>query len=206
MVQKYLPEKTMSHAALNSLPVSFRKCVTVLIGAELFIVLIGVGTDGISLEALQTITRFSGRLSLLIFSIIFLFRRQVLANILSEHYYLIFAIVHGIHLTSYLWLSHATIIPYRLAGGALAYLFIFAMPWIHDSFLQNRISDKVYKISEQVYAYYVWFIFFMTYLPRVLGKLPQAGGTFMEHVTLMTIVCGLLITRMVLQLRRQTNR
>jgi len=39
-----------------------------------------------------------------------------------------------------------------------------------------------------IYLYYVWFIFFMAYLPRVRGELPHVGGYYSEFVVLLAWV------------------
>jgi hypothetical protein len=50
---------------------------------------------------------------------------------------------------------------------------------------------------EIVFQYYVWLIFFLTYLPRVQGTLPSAGGSYWEHVALLgwvSLLLGMKIT------------
>jgi hypothetical protein len=66
------------------------------------------------------------------------------------------------------------------------------MPMVQYYFEQGKIPLKKYSIAENVYLYYVWFIFFMSYLPRVQGKLPNAGGSYLEFVFLLSWVCMLL--------------
>ena len=114
---------------------------------------------------------------------------------LSDKPYLIFAIVHGIHLIELLLfvsLSGVKLIPIRLAGGFLAYVLIFLMPLFTAWKDAGKITLKKYLVLETVFYYYVWFIFFMTYLPRVQRKLPQAGGSYQEHVILLAWVCAML--------------
>jgi len=158
----------------------------VMIILELGVIALGIFSYGWNIEGLQAVTRFSGRLSLLIFSIIFLTRNR-------SNLYLTFAVAHGIHLVellSYVYLSGNAFNPVRAAGGMLAYAIIFIMPLIKE-------NNKRYKIFEQVYLYYVWFIFFMTYLPRVMGKFPNAGGSQTEFMILMAWVCLMLIYKVV---------
>ena len=165
---------------------------------EVGIALLAVINYGVTLEALQAITRVSGRASLAIFSFIFLFQHHRYINlksILSERYFLIFAIAHGIHLVellSYVYLSGIELVPYRVAGGFIAYSFIFAMPWLEKLHLQSKLSSKQFSITTLVYLYYVWLIFFMTYLSRVEGSFPNAGGSFIEHITLLGWVALML--------------
>jgi hypothetical protein len=153
---------------------------------------------GQSLEALQAVTRYSGRVSLFIFSIMFILLPQhepTLERILSTKPFLIFAVAHGIHLAellTYVYLSGNELIPIRLAGGFLAYAFIFVMPFIKGYAQTGKITVGRYKIAQTVYLYYVWFIFFMSYLPRVQGKLSNVGGQYWEFVVLLAWVCMML--------------
>ncbi|HEX6226428.1 MAG TPA: hypothetical protein VFZ52_18540 [Chryseolinea sp.] len=176
---------------------SSRKLIILFVAVEILIVVLGLVSDGYSLTALQTITRFSGRFSLFLFSAIFLLYNKpyTITAWLSNRYYLLFAIVHGIHLAellAFVYLSGAKLIPYRIAGGFVAYLFIFAMPLLQSYTLRGSISKRLYSIIETVFIYYVWLVFFLTYLPRVQGKLPQAGGSFAEHVALLGWISTLL--------------
>jgi hypothetical protein len=170
---------------------SFRNAFLSTLIIEVGIALLAVINYGVGLDALQALTRFSGRASLIIFSLIFLFQHHQfikIKSILSDKYYLVFAIAHGIHLAellTYVYLSGIRLIPIRLAGGFLAYLLIFAMPWMEVQFLQAKITSKQFSILTLIYLYYVWFIFFMTYLSRVQGTFPNAGGSYAEHVILL---------------------
>lgn len=165
---------------------------------EVGIALLAVINFGATLESLQAVTRFSGRASLLIFSLIFLFQNHKHLNvksILSEKYFLIFAIAHGIHLIqllSFVYLSGNKLIPIRLAGGFLAYVLIFIMPYAQSMFERNKISLKTFSTLTLIYLYYVWFIFFMSYLPRVRGTLPNVGGSYSEFVVLLAWVSILM--------------
>jgi len=165
---------------------------------EVGIALFAVINYGATLESLQAVTRFSGRASLLIFSVIFLFQNHKhlnVKNILSEKYFLVFAIAHGIHLLellSFVYLSGNPLIPIRLAGGFLAYVLIFIMPYAQSMFERNKLSLKAFSSLTLIYLYYVWFIFFMSYLPRVRGTLTNVGGSYSEFVVLLAWVSILM--------------
>lgn len=165
---------------------------------EVGIALLAVINYGTSLESLQAVTRFSGRASLAIFSVIFLFQNHRHVNvktILSDQYFLVFAIAHGIHLIqllTYVYLSGNELIPIRLAGGFLAYALIFIMPYAQQLSEKNKISAKAFSTLTLIYLYYVWFIFFMSYLPRVRGTLTHVGGSYSEFVVLLAWVSLLL--------------
>lgn len=151
--------------------------------------------DGFTLLALQTVTRFSGRLSLMVFSILFLLHGKNLDTLTSFKPYLIFAVVHGIHLIellSYVSLSGTNLIPIRVAGGALAYAFVFIMPLLDYKHLNGQLSKQKFSLCENVFLYYIWLIFFLTYLPRVQGRLPNVGGNYSEFVVLLAWVSTML--------------
>jgi hypothetical protein len=174
-----------------------KKIIILFVALEIAIVFIVILSDGYSLTSLQTITRFSGRISLLLFSVIFLLynKPKTIRAWLSDKFYLLFAIVHGIHLLellSFVYLSEIKLVPYRIAGGFLAYAYIFLMPLLQSYKNTSRISIRTFSIFETIFIYYVWLIFFLTYLPRVQGKVPQTGGSFAEHVALLGWISTLL--------------
>lgn len=177
---------------------TFRKVIVLVVILEFLIGAYAYFNYGFALEGLQAVTRYSGRLSLALFSIIFILLPQNelrAANIISSKPFHVFAVAHGIHLVelvTYVSLSGNDLIPIRLAGGFLAYAMIFAMPVIQDRHISGNITSKKYLIFQTVYLYYVWFIFFMSYLPRVQGKLLNVGGSYWEFVVLLSWVCMLL--------------
>jgi len=176
----------------------FKDALLSILIIEVGIALLAVINYGATLESLQAVTRFSGRASLLIFSLIFLFQNHKhlkVKSILSEKYFFIFAIAHGIHLVellSFVYLSGNPLIPIRLAGGFLAYVLIFMMPYAQSMFERNKLSLKAFSSLTLIYLYYVWFIFFMSYLPRVRGTLTNVGGSYSEFVVLLAWVSVLM--------------
>ena len=177
---------------------SFRWAVALVFTLEILVTLWAIASYGWGLEGLQATTRFSGRLSLALFSIIFLFserKPEIVQPVLSPKPYAVFAIAHGIHLgelLSFVWISKVELIPYRLIGGFLAYVLIFAMPYVQHLRMAGELSKRKYENIHTVYIYYVWLIFFMSYLPRVMGRLPNVGGYYQEFVVLLAWVCMLL--------------
>lgn len=159
---------------------------------------------GITLEAIHITTRFSGRLSLITFSFIQLTRGKPSATgWVSDKPFLLFAILHGIHLVellSYVIWSGTPLIPIRLLGGALAYVFIFIMPLLNAKFPESKM-----KKIEIAFFSYMWLIFFLTYLPRVLGKLPNVGGTFAEHLILFIWVILLGIIKVTVSFQNEAQ-
>jgi len=181
--------------------INVRSGTVIAIGVllEAAIIIYAVALNGFSLEALHVTTRFSGRLSLLAFSLILLLydKRGVIRLDVA---FLLFAILHGIHLVellSYVRLSGTEVIPIRVAGGFVAYAMIFAMPVMVARHHEGKLSTKNFNRIEAVYFIYVWLIFFLTYLPRVMGTLPNVGGTFTEHVILFSWIILLGVIKLV---------
>ena len=60
-----------------------------------------------------------------------------------------------------------------------------------------------------IYLYYVWLIFFMTYLSRVQGTFPKAGGSYAEHTMLLgwvALMLGIKISDLIFKKSAQHNR
>lgn len=157
---------------------------------------------GWTLGGLQATTRFSGRLSLAVFATIFLLypkNEEQLTRLLSPSFFLVFAVVHGIHLVellTYVWKSGIELVPTRVAGGFLAYSLIFAMPYLQELVKRGRLDAVRFNRVGYVYLFYVWFVFFMTYLARVRGTFPNAGGTYLEHAVLTGGVIAMLLIKL----------
>ncbi|HQQ97963.1 MAG TPA: hypothetical protein PLX35_11900 [Cyclobacteriaceae bacterium] len=187
------------------------KAILLTIVLELLLIVAPIWLHGISTEALQLITRYSGRLSLLIFAFLFIGHRQyeqVLQSLLSPDYFLVFAIAHGIHLLellSYVYLAGVELVPYRVAGGFIAYSLIFAMPWFQIRYMSGSFSTKNFVRVSWIYCYYVWLIFFMTYLGRLKGQFQNASPE-VEHWAGMILVVILFIWKTsTLLIRKQTT-
>jgi hypothetical protein len=178
------------------------KVFVIVLLLELFVAAIAISADGFSIWGLQTLTRYSGRLSLAVFSIIFIWHNRPgnMDVLLLRKPFHFFAIAHGIHLIellTFVYLAATPILSVRTLGGFVAYAFIFAMPFIADRREAGRLNASTYAIMEIVFQYYVWLIFFLTYLPRVQGTLPSAGGSYWEHVALLgwvSLLLGMKIT------------
>jgi hypothetical protein len=179
--------------------------------AEVVVAAVGILDFGWGIEGLQATTRFSGRLSLLIFSFIFLLHpgnKDFLSRLFSRNYFLFFAVAHGIHLAellSYVYLSGIALVPIRVAGGFMAYALIFLMPWFQQKFDAHTLDGKKFHALGSVYLFYVWFVFFMTYVARLNGSFQNAGGSYAEHATLMGWVCLILAIKIIRILLRHDS-
>lgn len=186
----------------------FERAFFFLVVAECALILLALFNHGYTLEGLQAVVRYSGRLSLILFSLIFLYHKNAptwLTGFLSPAYFLLFAVAHGIHLVelaSFVYFSNAHLIPIRVLGGFLAYVMIFVMPLLAYLQSSGKIKQSFYSKIEFVYLFYVWLIFFLTYLARVQGNLPMVGGSYAEHVVLFVGVCilfGVKVRQMILK-------
>ncbi len=190
-----------------------RNAILLVVLAEIAMAALGINNYGWNVEGLQATTRFSGRLSLFIFSFIFLLYpndKRALTFYFSEKFFLAFAIAHGIHLIellSYVTLSGTPLVPYRVAGGFLAYVIIFLMPILQHRAEKGKLSTSRYQSLGMVYLFYVWLIFFMTYVGSLRAELPNAGGTRQEYLTLIgwvVIMLGIKIVSVFIQRSKPT--
>lgn len=186
-----------------------RNAIIICFVIEVGLAALGMINYGWTIEGLKATTRFSGRFSLFIFSILFLANQSKdTYPLLSKKPFHIFAMAHGIHLIEllvFILLSGAPLILYRVAGGFLAYLMIFLMPILADRLDNGTLSEKKFNLAGMVFQYYVWGIFFLTYLPRVRGTLPNAGGSYIEHVILLgwvSLMLGMKLPRVLFGRKR----
>ncbi len=186
-----------------------RNAIIICITVEVALAALGVINYGYTIEGLQATTRFSGRFSLFIFSIIFLASKPAdIHGVLSRKPFHLFALAHGIHLlelSTFIILSGTPLILYRVAGGFLAYALIFLMPVLADRLEVGKFGEKKFELVGMVFQYFVWMIFFLTYLPRVRGTLPNVGGGYLEHVVLLgwvSLMLGMKLPRVLLRKRR----
>jgi hypothetical protein len=189
------------------------KVFFIVLIAELLVAALAIYTDGFSLWGLQAVTRYSGRLSLAIFSAIFLFHNRpgnFDVALLGKPFHF-FAFAHGMHLIellAFVYFSGIALISYRLFGGVIAYLYIFLMPLAAYRNQQGKLDNKIYSVMEIIFQYYIWLVFFLTYLPRVRGTLPGVGGNYWEHVVLLgwvSLLLGMKITS-ILKIKPFTSR
>ena len=183
------------------------------LGLEALVFLISYLEAGNNLPAFFSATaRISGRVSLLYFAIFLIYatiNKSVEENsdalktkiILAKN----FAILHVIHwflLITAMKLNGNPINIFRLVPGTMAYLMVIALPFI----LNRRIfKDLKLDLVQNVYIYYVWLIFFMTYLARISGNAHFATGTMSSYIFFMLVTIGLLIWRLSVVFLKKNN-
>jgi hypothetical protein len=129
---------------------------------------------GWTLAGAQAATRWSARVSLVLFALAFagpgwnaLVPSRGAGTIPGQEWPLSLAfagshLVHLVTLAVFVSLSGLHLAPLRLAGGALGYALLFLV------ILHPAARSGVF--------FYLWWFFLTTYLPRVRGTLPSAGG------------------------------
>lgn len=181
--------------------------VTILIVVSLLWAMLSYGQ---TLEAAQAMVRFTARISLFIFALVFsasslhkLLRSDFTAALLRNRrqFGVSFAFSHTVHLLSIL-------VFFRLSGnqapkltlifGGLAYLLMYAMAFTSNDWSVRKLGAKNWKMLHRTGAFYLWLIFFITYLRRVLPSKvdePKPGGTKIEFVIAFVIVLAILSLR-----------
>lgn len=178
------------------------KVIAIVLVLEAAVAAFALYADGFTVDGWRTVTRYSGRLSLAVFSIIFLFRHKPgrADEVLLGKPFHFFAFAHAIHLIQLLILldiAGSALSPLRLLAGIIAYTFTFAMPFAVDRYARGELNPRKYRAMEMVFLYYIWLVFFLTYLPRVQGKIVSPGVNYWEYVALlgwMSLMLGMKIT------------
>jgi hypothetical protein len=146
----------------------------------------------------QAAARLSGRVSLLYFTLLFVYatlnpslkKEDILQyKIILTRNFAILHLIHWVLLATAVSLSEFDIVPFRLAGGALAYLLIVFAPFV---LTKKVLKNTNLPIAQTVYLLYVWLIFFMTYFSRVRMQSTHVTGSMTAYYILMAFVIGLL--------------
>ncbi len=153
------------------------------------------------LEAYKAAARYTGRVSLALFAAIAVLyaipaRRETARAIVAP-----FAAAHVFHfgcLAAYLSMTGGWPAPARLAGGALAYAMIVGMPFVQRA---SGLRERARTIAENVYLAWVGVVFVITYVVRMLGKIPQATGSREEYLGLLAVVVAVLVTHVALRIK-----
>lgn len=171
---------------------NFKKNLGIGIGLELLIFAVAYYMSEDLSETFKYAARYSGRLSLLVFltAIWQFIQSKQTEEALSEtrSWTAVFAILHYIHLFLLMMnvkLNTIHLIPYKLAGGALAYLMILLYPIFFE-----RIKHK--KVIHAVYFLYVGFVMAMTYIARMKGDFDGAPPELFHKIGLGLVVASMI--------------
>jgi DMSO/TMAO reductase YedYZ heme-binding membrane subunit len=176
---------------------------------------------GQSVEAAQAITRFTARISLFVFAWVFTasalhkllgsdFTAELLRN--RRQWGIAFAYSHTIHL-------FAILLFFRLSGnpppvlslifGGMGYVLLYALAFTSNDGAVKRLGAKNWKRLHKTGVYYLWFIFFLTYLKRLMPdrvEAPRPGGTKMEFVIGFVILLAILVIRITATVVAKTDK
>ena len=183
------------------------------IALELIVVLLSyMESQGDTTLFFQAAARLSGRVSLAFFLFYGIFATrhpsvEIGSPVVSVKTQLVtdFAVIHIIHwvfLAIAVKLSGFELVPFRVAGGALAYGMIVVMPFIYQKKLFASLS---LSMMQHVYIFYVWLIFFMTYLSRVREQTPTATGDMTYYWVLIAVTTSFLVWRIVKLIQDKPN-
>ncbi|MFN8347725.1 MAG: hypothetical protein U0X91_22160 [Spirosomataceae bacterium] len=145
-------------------------------------------------EAWQAATRFTARISLFIFALLFV-RRTLRKNKTDQELYLLsaLAVSHLIHLYFLLKFNHlkgGLEWNIRLLGGITAYAFMIAIPLLGFT---HRLTPPSFERFKTIGMYVIWFVMAGTYVPRILGNKNHAGGTPAEFYLGFGLMIGLML-------------
>ena len=155
---------------------------------------------GTTMTGAQAAARWTARVSFALFALAFagpafaaLFPGRAARAVAAEEWPLTLGFVgsHLVHLAAlgvFVTLSGRELDPVRLAGGVLGYALLVVI---------------LFRPAARAWAfYYLWFIFLMTYLPRVRGTLPGAGGAPWTFPLFLSLVVLVLVVRLTASARR----
>lgn len=182
---------------------------TILLAAALAFVALTVAclaVFGPGEAALQHITRYSARLSFLIF--VTVLATGALATLWPSrptrwlkrnrrYLGLAFALAHFCHLGALLWLLHhlgRTMDTVTLVGGGLAYLLIALMALTSNDYAVRALGFKRWRLLHLTGLTYVWLIFMQSYVGRLLSATPP------EPKPVFVVLAGLGVAAVALRL------
>ncbi len=176
----------------------------------------GSGTPG-----LQAVSRYSGRLGLFWFALPFAAapwhrlapsRLSRLALQGRRRLGLAFGAHHLVHLgwlLAYLSAAGKALDPARAAGGLLGYGILVAMMATSTDGAVRRLGPRRWQRLHRAGLWYLWVAFLLTYVPRLQGRVPDAGGGTAEFVAcfaLIWVLAGLRLLAFVHRLRAVPRR
>jgi DMSO/TMAO reductase YedYZ heme-binding membrane subunit len=161
---------------------------------------LALAVHGADAEGLLYATRWTARLSVLLFATVFAARGlyrlagPVALPLLTNRrgLGLAFAAAHLVHLgalSSWFAASGERPLPVTIVGGGLAYALIVAMALTSTDAAQRRMG-RWWKRLHLTGLWYVWLIFFQSYLGRALGG-PERMAQGIYGVTLLLLALGL---------------
>jgi DMSO/TMAO reductase YedYZ heme-binding membrane subunit len=156
-----------------------------------------------TVEVAQAMTRLTARVSAIIFLFIFsasswhrLSSGEWSASLLKNRRRLgvTFAYSHTIHLfcfVAFFWLADRRPSLSTMIIGGGAYLTMYAMALTSNDSSVKKLGAKNWKRLHKFGVYYLWLVFFLTYLTRFL----KAGDSMMVDVAGMALFLAMILMR-----------
>lgn len=156
--------------------------VALLYGIASLAVVFFKGSDE---DAVRILIRYSARISALLFSIAFSARaihyfvkKKFSENLLKNrpHFGLAFTVSHTFHLFFLICLQQLIHPVFTLAksssllAGGMAYLFMYVMAISTFTTIKNKLDPRTWKFLHLLGGYWIWIIFFNSYLKNVLKQ------------------------------------
>ena len=158
--------------------------------------------DGV--EGLQALARYTGRAGFLWFALVFsispwarlapgdlaraaLRARRGLGLAFGYHHF-----VHLAALLVYLRASGHELNAGRAAGGMVGYAVLALMMATSSDAAVRRLGPANWRRLHRAGLWYLWIVFLLTYLPRLLGKVPDAGGGPVEFTLAVALLAAIL--------------
>ena len=137
-------------------------------------------------EVYRLSARYTGRISFGLYIIMFYYfiKEKSQSRLLQNTYSwgVVFSVLHIIHfifLSGSVYLNNLPIIPFKLAGGFLAYLAIIIYP-----FYVKKINRLIFHLF---YFYYVGIVMFMTFLARIRGEFEGAQKSTFHYLGILIV-------------------
>lgn len=178
--------------------------VPVALAVEGLAAIVGFGTG---IDALQAFTRYSGRMGLAWFAVVFLVTpwhvfapgelsrtalhaRRQLGLAFGWHH-----LAHLAILLTYLHESGHELNLARAAGGMLGYAFLIAMMATSTDAAVRRLGPANWRRLHRTGLWLLWIIFLLTYVPRLQGKAASAGGNMTAYVASTSVIVAIAAAR-----------
>jgi hypothetical protein len=161
-----------------------------------------LGSMGAGEAGVRAMVRSTAQLSVVLFSAAFVAsslhalqaRRAWVKWLRANRRYLgvSFALSHTVHLLFILWLARISqefvdeLNAAVVVGGGLGYVFVFAMAATSFDRTAAWLGPRRWRLLHKVGAYYIWFIFFQSYVPRAI-----VSPAYVPFTSLLLAVLGL---------------
>lgn len=162
---------------------------------------------GWNIDGLQAITRYTGRMGLAWFSLLFVLSPwhalapssvSRLALRARRDLGLAFGLHHSVHLVlllSYVHASGAALNASRAGGGAFAYLLLFLMMATSNNAAARKLGRANWRRLHRFGLWVLWIVFLLTYVGRIQRALGEGAQVRSEYVMFASLLVSLAFVR-----------